>query len=490
MKLRKINIITVSKFKKLYCKNTMKKYLLILIAAFCSFSVNSQDTTTIISDSIDIDLINTQLLFAAEKGDADSVLILLKKGANVNAITYDGISALMYAAQKGHLKTVKTLVANGADINAKPFTYDATPILIAAVKFDHDSVAEYLILKGANIEQDDGYGAEPLIYAVAYNYKTMTDMLLFYKARTDCTDREMNSPLHLAAYYGYIDIVNILILRKADVNAVDYSGSTPLILAAQNGHTEIVDILLQNNANPDIVNNRGSTAYSTAIRNGNNDVIFKFLKNGADINNLSNVKCKPLEYAIMNNQKETADYLRENGAKNGLMPKFNTWSLGFGHEFNFDDFMYNFCLGWIDSRYKLGFEIDFSTRLWPTKVWYPIEKDVYEQRRERRSLISFTLDKRFNLSNLDNSKFGFAVGIREAYTYGKYMGYDTKVDDQWVTAPHIGLFIKGQIAFLKVNYSYLPFIDAETSPHRITTEICFLIRSKKSSPTNKTISWL
>ncbi|MBN2681570.1 MAG: ankyrin repeat domain-containing protein [Bacteroidales bacterium] len=464
----------------------------ILLTAFCLLMglANAQDTVATKTDSINIELLNTRLLFVAEKGDADSVLILLKQGANVNAVTYDGVSALMYATQKGHLKTVKTLVANGADVNAKPYTYDATPVLTAAVKFNHDSVAEYLIQKGANIEMEDGYNAEPLIYSVAYNYTIMTDMLLFYKAKIECRDKDWNTPLHIAAYYGYKDLVNILILRGADINAVDYSGSTPLILAAQNGYAEIVEILLKNKARTTIINNRGSTAYSTAIRNGHNEVIFQLLNYGENVNSIPHMNMKPLEFALANNQKETAEYLRENGAKMGIWPKFNTWSLGYGNEFNSKDYMYSLCLGWIDSRYKLGFDIDWATRLWPIRTLYPLEDDVFEQRRERRSILSFNISKRFDLYSSGYSSYGFALGVREAYTYGKYRGFAEKVDKQWITAPQLGLFLKGRLLFFKVNYSYLKFFEAEIPASRFTIELNFLIHKKKTSPVNKTISWL
>lgn len=43
---------------------------------------------------------------------------LLEKGANINAKTRNGWTALMYASCKGHFDMVKFLVENGADINA------------------------------------------------------------------------------------------------------------------------------------------------------------------------------------------------------------------------------------------------------------------------------------------------------------------------------------------------------------------------------------
>ena len=59
------------------------------------------------------------LISAALRGDAAAVQALLAKGADVNAKTRGGGTALFAASQNGHLDVVQALLANGADVNIK-----------------------------------------------------------------------------------------------------------------------------------------------------------------------------------------------------------------------------------------------------------------------------------------------------------------------------------------------------------------------------------
>ncbi|MFH1897366.1 MAG: ankyrin repeat domain-containing protein [Candidatus Desantisbacteria bacterium] len=50
-----------------------------------------------------------ELLDVAEKGDISTVKALLAKGAEVNAKSNDGVTALMAASQNDHIDVVKAL---------------------------------------------------------------------------------------------------------------------------------------------------------------------------------------------------------------------------------------------------------------------------------------------------------------------------------------------------------------------------------------------
>ena len=57
---------------------------------------------------------------ASLKGHTEIVKALLDKGADVNAKSKDGVTALMWASQDGHTEIVKALLIDkGADVNAK-----------------------------------------------------------------------------------------------------------------------------------------------------------------------------------------------------------------------------------------------------------------------------------------------------------------------------------------------------------------------------------
>ena len=56
-------------------------------------------------------------MIAANKGKSDEVEFLVAHGADVNATTTGGCTALMFASEKGHLGIVDFLLAHSAQVN-------------------------------------------------------------------------------------------------------------------------------------------------------------------------------------------------------------------------------------------------------------------------------------------------------------------------------------------------------------------------------------
>src|SRR5262249_44301090 len=92
--------------------------------------------------------LDDELWAAAKKGDAAAVKALLEKGADVNARTAYGVTALGFAADKGHLEVVKLLLERKADINVKDNFYQATPLTWALMR-NHAAVVKALLEAGA-----------------------------------------------------------------------------------------------------------------------------------------------------------------------------------------------------------------------------------------------------------------------------------------------------------------------------------------------------
>ncbi|MCC6870190.1 MAG: ankyrin repeat domain-containing protein, partial [Burkholderiales bacterium] len=59
----------------------------------------------------------TPLIYAATGGRNDVVEYLLAQGAQINAVSPNGTSALMMAVREGKGSTVTLLIARGADVN-------------------------------------------------------------------------------------------------------------------------------------------------------------------------------------------------------------------------------------------------------------------------------------------------------------------------------------------------------------------------------------
>lgn len=89
-----------------------------------------------------------ELWAAARAGDVARITSALEKGADVNAKTRYGATALLFAADKGHLEAVKLLVARGADLNAQDSFYRIRAIDMA-LQNEHDAVAQFLLERGS-----------------------------------------------------------------------------------------------------------------------------------------------------------------------------------------------------------------------------------------------------------------------------------------------------------------------------------------------------
>jgi outer membrane protein assembly factor BamB len=89
-----------------------------------------------------------ELWSAAKKGDAKVVESLLARGADVNAKTAYGVTALLHAAGKGHVEVVRILLKHKADVNAADSFYRTNPLSEAA-EGNHVEVVKLLLDAGA-----------------------------------------------------------------------------------------------------------------------------------------------------------------------------------------------------------------------------------------------------------------------------------------------------------------------------------------------------
>lgn len=224
----------------------------------------------------------------------EMIALLAAKGADVNARTPDGTTALHYAAGRGQAETVRLLLQKGARAGAKNQAGE-TPLHQAAW----------------NAGVGGEFGAPP--------YQGKDEIIaLLVAAGADANARTADgmTPLHLAASGGGDREVQALLDHGADPKAGDASGQTPLHLVAKEGDNrfagEKIRCLLKHGADAEARAKNGWTPLHEAADHGNLAALAALLKGGADPNARDTGGWTPLHRGIL--QAGSVRLLLENGA--------------------------------------------------------------------------------------------------------------------------------------------------------------------------------
>ena len=118
----------------------------------------------------------TALEWAARKGHAEVVKVLLDNKADVNASDTDGVTPLYIAARNGHIDVVKLLLDNKADVNASRHTDGDTPLYMAAQN-GHIDVVKLLLAKKATVNASRADGDKPIDAAQRNNHLEIVKLL-------------------------------------------------------------------------------------------------------------------------------------------------------------------------------------------------------------------------------------------------------------------------------------------------------------------------
>ncbi|EET90084.1 MAG: ankyrin repeat domain-containing protein [Candidatus Micrarchaeales archaeon] len=187
--------------------------------------------------------LNAKLVRAAANGNINTVKELLEDGADANAKTRDGRTALLMAIPGGHLNIVELLVKNGADVNKQG--KDGSTAVMLSVQNLYLDILKFLVAHGAKVD------VRALLWAADSGLLNYVEYLVEAGADVNARDPSGRTALLLTAMKGDLSIVKYLVAHGADQTMTDYNGITAAILARENGHENIaayLDSLMQKDA--------------------------------------------------------------------------------------------------------------------------------------------------------------------------------------------------------------------------------------------------
>ncbi len=235
----------------------------------------------------------TALITGSLFGHVDVVQTLLDRGADVNAKDHEGWTALMMAARTprrdvmqallakgavqdlfvaailGDVVLVRTLLDQGADVNAR--TNNGETALFLASQKSHQQVVQELLAKGA--QQD-------LFIAAILGDMALLRAMLDQGADVNAKTNDGETALILACKQGRLEEVRTL-LERAEINAKDKYGETALMKASRAGHLEIVQALLEKGVEVNAEDKYGKNALYAAVGKDRVEVVQALLDRGA-----------------------------------------------------------------------------------------------------------------------------------------------------------------------------------------------------------------
>jgi ankyrin repeat protein len=234
----------------------------------------------------------------------------------------DGVTPLMEAASYGTVAEMEQLLGSGADVNAR--SQAGLTALMCAVH-DPRKVA-LLIARGADVNARTDSGATPLYLSSLYSGAIESMKQLLDRGATMATTKNGATPLHAAVETGDVAKAGLLLARGIDVNAATKPGGfTPLHLAVFTDEADMARTLLKAGANPNarIPAFGNTTAVIEAAFAGAVNVLPVLIAAGADVNGKDEEGRTALMYAVWRDPgyADAAELLLKAGAEvNSQMP--------------------------------------------------------------------------------------------------------------------------------------------------------------------------
>ncbi len=249
---------------------------------------------------------STPLMLAVRHQDNPAILkLLIELGAEVNARSNSGDSALHLALQRDRRDLGELLIAAGADI----FIANMQGELPVSLAIKNLSGPQEWIFNPQTIRAVDGLGNTALHYAAGLGYSKVIPLIVSKGADIQARNANGETPLHAAVKTDAADSIKTLFALKASALARDALGNSPLHLAIQWNAVKSIGLLSQSKESLSLRNLSGKTALHEACRKENYGFINQLLERGADVDARDASGLTPLMEAVQSSRLELARLL-------------------------------------------------------------------------------------------------------------------------------------------------------------------------------------
>jgi len=246
----------------------------------------------------------------------------------VDATNADGWSPLHCAAQSESTESVALLIRRGADVHALTRIGDRSALHIAAFN-GCVGATKLLVLKGAAIDAVDGDGLSPCASAV---HRSTTcpcssdepgrewGQVIAFLEKVAHMPTEQRHAFVRRSWQLHVSFKLQAVVEREDVPALqrlltcfgdfvdsaDHDGSTALMAAALCGEPKTLSLLLEHGASVELRTNLGETALHFAAREGHETATKLLVQWGADGSAKTRFGASPLDLAKRHQYAEWA----------------------------------------------------------------------------------------------------------------------------------------------------------------------------------------
>jgi uncharacterized protein len=212
----------------------------------------------------------TPMHVAALNGNAVILRRLLDAGADVNTATPGGETALMTAARTGNADAVTLLLDRGANVNAKDAARSQTALMWAVTE-NHPDIVKLLVARGADVKAQTTITTPKGEYVPARAGGASGNGIIRQRA-LPTKDGGM-TPLLFAVRDGNVAMTRLLLELGADINQAAGNHTSPLLISLLNGQVTLAAELLEKGADPNLTDDykRGALFAAIELRNFNHE---------------------------------------------------------------------------------------------------------------------------------------------------------------------------------------------------------------------------